>query len=693
MKINERSKFIINKLIQTENYITASEIAEKLQVSNKTVVRQLGSVEKILVQYNLSLERKTGRGMRVIGAPEDKERLLSLIAEKVNTRHEYSPAERCNIILSQLLKSQEPIKLIALSQLLNVTDATISNDLDKIEPWIRKMNMNLVRKPGLGVYLEGLEKDIRKAIISHIYENIHEQDILNLLYSKKKKTNELTSDADKFLLDLVDKNIIQKVEEAVKATMQQQKSSLSMNAFSGLVVHLTLAVQRLLKGETIKIDVAFLGKIKQKKEFELAENIGENIEKVFQVKIPEEETAYITMHLLGARNNYEQDVDIQYSSFHLIRIAKDIVKIAQQESGISLLKKSRLLIGLYKHLKPAVMRIKMKMEIRNPLLQEMKEKYPKWMTLAKKAARPLEEELQTPLPEAEIAYLAMHLGAALEEANMQEQYFKVLVACPTGIGTSKLLATQLKREFSNLEIVAIVSAVNVDYDFYKHENVEFIISTVPIENAKLPVVVVDFMLNENDKTNIIHQMNISTVLKKNVERVKVNYKLIYRLERIDRYIKYIHEVLTNFFYDEYIEIKDIDELCAKTSHVISGELERELLYHDLKNRESKGSTVLNKLMILHTKSKAVQSLHVGVIKLQNEYVLNKENISTILVLLAPDNAEQAALETIGYVSESLLESLNLLDILYEGSSKEIYGELEKIYTNYFKEKYKKVMEG
>ena len=693
MKINERSKFIINKLIQTENYITASEIAEKLQVSNKTVVRQLGSVEKILVQHNLSLERKTGRGMRVIGAPEDKERLLSLIAEKVNTRHEYSPAERCNIILSQLLKSQEPIKLIALSQLLNVTDATISNDLDKIEPWIRKMNMNLVRKPGLGVYLEGLEKDIRKAIISHIYENIHEQDILNLLYSKKKKTNELTSDADKFLLDLVDKNIIQKVEEAIKATMQQQKSSLSMNAFSGLVVHLTLAVQRLLKGETIKIDAAFLGKIKQKKEFKLAENIGENIEKVFQVKIPEEETAYITMHLLGARNNYEQDVDIQYSSFHLIRIAKDIVKIAQQESGISLLKKSRLLIGLYKHLKPAVMRIKMKMEIRNPLLQEMKEKYPKWMTLAKKAARPLEEELQTPLPEAEIAYLAMHLGAALEEANMQEQYFKVLVACPTGIGTSKLLATQLKREFSNLEIVAIVSAVNVDYDFYKHENVEFIISTVPIENAKLPVVVVDFMLNENDKTNIIHQMNISTVLKKNVERVKVNYKLIYRLERIDRYIKYIHEVLTNFFYDEYIEIKDIDELCAKTSHVISGELERELLYHDLKNRESKGSTVLNKLMILHTKSKAVQSLHVGVIKLQNEYVLNKENISTILVLLAPDNAEQAALETIGYVSESLLESLNLLDILYEGSSKEIYGELEKIYTNYFKEKYKKVMEG
>lgn len=693
MKINERSKFIINKLIKTDDYITASEIAEALQVSNKTVVRQLGGVEKILKQHGLSLERKTGKGMRVIGMQADKDELLDLIAENTGMQHEYSPAERCNIILSQLLKSQEPIKLVALSQLLNVTDATISNDLDKIEPWVRKMNMNLVRKPGLGVYLEGLEKDIRKAIISHIYENIHEQDIVKLLYSKKKGKAELISDADRFLLDLVDKNIIQKVEEAVSMTMQEQNNTLSINAFSGLVVHLTLAVQRLLKGEAIKIDADFLGKIKQKKEFAVAEDIGRNIEKVFQVKIPEEETAYITMHLLGARNNYEQDLDMQYSSFHLIRIAKDMVKIAQRESGISLLKKSKLLIGLYKHLRPAVMRIKMKMEIRNPLLQEMKEKYPKWMILAEKAAKPLEDELKTKLPEAEIAYLAMHLGAALEEANLKNCTFKVLVACPTGIGTSKLLATQLRREFSNLEIVAVVSAVNVDYDFYKKENVEFIISTVPIENAKLPVVVVDFMLNENDKANIIHQMNISTALKQNIKRNKVNYKLTDRLKSIHKYIEYINEVLQGFFYREYEEINNIDELCIKVSRILPDELEREFLIRDLQKRESKGSTVLNNLMILHTKSKAVKNLKVGVIKLHNEYMLDKEHISTVLVLLAPEEAEPAALETIGYISESLLDSLNLLDILYEGSSEEIYDELEKIYTNYFKEKFKKVMEG
>ena len=98
-------------------------------------------------------------------------------------------------------------------------------------------------------------------------------------------------------------------------------------------------------------------------------------------------------------------------------------------------------------------------------------------------------------------------------------------------------------------------------------------------------------------------------------------------------------------------------------------------------------------MILHAKSKSIKSLQVGDIKLQREYVKDKMHISTVLVLLAPEDVEPIALETIGHISESLLESLNLLDILYEGSFDEIYNELEKIYAIYFKEKLKKVMEG
>ena len=55
MKINERSKFIINELIKRNTYVTASEIADLLQVSIKTVTRQLVNVEKILNENDLMI--------------------------------------------------------------------------------------------------------------------------------------------------------------------------------------------------------------------------------------------------------------------------------------------------------------------------------------------------------------------------------------------------------------------------------------------------------------------------------------------------------------------------------------------------------------------------------------------------------------------------------------------------------------
>lgn len=692
MHISERSKFIINALIETNDYITASEIASKLNVSTKTVARQLDNVEKILNQYNLSLQRKTSKGMRIIGSDADKLTILGLI--KQSTSHEYSPAERSKIILSYLLKSQKPIKLLALSRLLNVTDTTISNDLDKLEPWINKMHMTLVRKPGLGIYLEGLEKDIRKAIINYIYENFHQKNILTLLY-KWTTNKQITSSADKFLLDLVDKNIIQKVEEAIKFVLNKNEQQISMNDFSGLVVHLTLALQRLLKGETITIAPDFLAQVKAKKEFSLALKISEQLAEVFQTKVPVEETAYITMHLLGARQFYKDNANFEmpYNSFQLMQIAKQMIDIAQSEAQIKIEHKSKLLVGLVKHLGPVVTRIKLNMGIRNPLLQEMKAKYPQWMEIAKKSAKPLEQKLQCELPEAEIAYIAMHLGSALEEATLWRRKFNVIVACPTGIGTSKLLAIQLKKNFINLNVMAVTSITNIDDK--RWQQADFIIATVPIEYAQKPVVVVNFMLSDADKAKIAKQIQLTkfTEHSKSQEtkftESKTEYKLVDKLLWLNQYGSYIQEILQNLFFLNYEQVKTISELCSDISRNVTDD---DILAEELQNREAKGSTIIGNLMILHTKSSQISKLTVGIIKLHQVYTMQNERVNTILVMLAPQNASERALETIGQISEALVDRANFASSLFASSENEIYEELEKIYTAYFKLKYKNIME-
>lgn len=687
MKINERSIFIINKLVQNDAYITASEIANQIGVSIKTITRQLVEVEKIIGEFDLELERKTSKGMRLIGDEKQKQKLLEFL--QVKNIHEYSPIERQNIILSQLLKNQEPIKLISLAKLLDVTEATISNDLDKLAPWINKMNMDLVRRPGLGIYLEGLEKDIRKAIINHIYENIHEEDILTLLYNKQEQ--EIINEADKFLLDLVDKNIIQQVEQAVNKVLLKNYN-VSMIDFSALVVHLTLAVQRLLKGEFINIDNKFLEQLQTKYEYTIANKISESIAKTFQVKVPESETAYITMHLLGARSLYQESLTTQYDNFLLIKIAKAIIAIAEREANVAITKKSKLLVDLVKHLGPAASRMKMHMEIRNPLLKEMKGKYPHWMDIAKKSIQPLEKEIGCVLPEAEIAYIAMHLGAALEESSSEKiEKYNILVACPTGIGTSKLLSSQIKKKFNNLNVKAIVSAVNIDYKRYIKEGIDFIISTVAIEKAQLPVVVVNFMLNPEDIEKIVKQMQ--TVIKSmDIPSKDIHYSLIIKMDKLSKYQQFIKEILNNFVFEKDFIVNNLDELYQKVSNNVFCVQDNKILKEDLYKRELKGSTVVKGLMLLHAKTIAVKNLMIGVMQLTDNLIVNDEKVTTILVLLAPKDADEIALETIGCISENIVGNLNLLEILYQAQFEEIYLELERIYTKFLKEKYQEIME-
>ncbi len=63
---------------------------------------------------------------------------------------EYTPEERQTMILIALLESGEPVKLVSLANDLNVTVATISNDLDKMEEKVEKHGLSLIRKGDMG---------------------------------------------------------------------------------------------------------------------------------------------------------------------------------------------------------------------------------------------------------------------------------------------------------------------------------------------------------------------------------------------------------------------------------------------------------------------------------------------------------------------------------------------------------------
>ena len=189
-KLNSRQKEIIQILTRSTvtNPITISSIADKLSLSSRTVLREMPKIEKWLEENEFKFIKKPGVGL-VIDEDLENQKLILELLEIERIEKEYSKEERKRIIISELLISQDPIKSFYFTSLLKTSEGTLSNDLDSIEDWLKSFNIKLVRKPGLGVYVEGKENDYRKALTNILYETLEEKELINLLKGSLRNLN------------------------------------------------------------------------------------------------------------------------------------------------------------------------------------------------------------------------------------------------------------------------------------------------------------------------------------------------------------------------------------------------------------------------------------------------------------------------------------------------------------------------
>ena len=440
MELTARMRTILSLLLAASGYVTAEHIAAELGVSARTVTREMHGIETALKPYGVMLLRRTGAGFMLSG---DAAALGHLRTELslADVHSTLTPDQRRSILITRLLMADEPLKLFALAHLLHVTDSTVSHDLDRLQPWLAAQQITLVRRPGLGVYVEGAERDIRRALVRIIHDYVDEKELLALIGDDAAEEGPAYA-ADRALLGLVDPAQIRRIDDAVAAETQDR--NIPDSARVGLVVHLALAVRRLQQGDTIVMDAGTLEELRQTEEFSVAETIAARMGEVFSISIPAAEIGYITMHLLGARGMTLPSGGGRVDNFRLVQIAQSIMRRASEKSGAPLMRSRTLLTGLVNHLAPALHRLKLHMYIRNPLLAQMEEEHPELMEIARHAIPMMEEEAGMPVPDDEVAYIAIHIGAALTEAGGDRPAARVLVACPTGLGTSRLLASRLR---------------------------------------------------------------------------------------------------------------------------------------------------------------------------------------------------------------------------------------------------------
>lgn len=653
-----------------EGQATAEKLASILGVSRRTILRDLPGLSDKLKAYGIKLQRKSGKGISLEGESDSLENLKRDI-EKAYQDERVTHEERQKLIILFLLENKEPQKLYSLAKEFGVTEATISNDLDEVEELLSEYGLKLVRRPGLGVFIKGPEKNIRHLITELFYEYFDETQLVRLIRENLKgvlKNEDWVERIKGRFFGFIEKNWLESVESILKKTIEENGINLADSAYAGLLVHVALALKRLKNGEVISIDGALLSAMRGTKEFELAARLASRLETTFGVKIPEEELGYITMHLLGAKLRAgDEDFRELFVMDHqeAVEASLEILKEAGRELKRDLAGDARAVEDLAMHLKPALVRMRMGMEIRNPILPQIKDAYPDLLWVAKKAARVLESRFGVQVPEEEIGYIAMHIGAALER---KIEKAGVVLVCPSGIGSARMLASRIKKELPDLEIIDVVSLLDLERALEKHPETEAVISTVPLEEDRLPVIVVSPLLSYDDVENIKTLIRKKTFLdKKSCEKQKTGGDIAFEL--LEHFS--LEKVNTGTF-EELLDAIG-EKIKSKPGIISVSEVKR-----DINERELKSGTAVPGagISVLHARTVGVEKPFLGLFRLEKPLKMKSmdggiEDVKACLLMLLPKKSSPKEMEIMGRISAALIEEEGFAELLKDGADVEV----------------------
>lgn len=689
MNITPRMKQIFLVLLKEAEPVSVKYLAEQIGVSKRTVQRELEYTASSLKGYEITFMSKTGVGVWLKGTDDEKQRLEETLSEKDDYDVGNRELRRKKLIL-ELLREKGLKKLFYYSSRFKVSEATISSDLEAAEVWLKQYGLRINRKPGSGISVEGSEEDYRRAIRVFVNENIDTQ-VLREAYEAESEPERYAGLKKSNIGQILNDNIMSRVMDCITGMNHDRMLNLTENSYVGLVIHISIAINRILKNEVLDTTPQWVEEMEEDDDLCLAREIVHELEEEFEIKIPKIEVSYICLHIKGAKHEkllWKGTDEKESENRELRQIVNEMINAFDPEKSWALKQDDEFLQGLLAHLQPTLVRLNHGMQIRNPVLDEIRSGYPDIYKKCAQVAVILEKWTGKPVPPEEIGFLTVHFGAAIVRMeNRKEQLRKVQVGviCSSGIGISRLMSSKLERIFKDR--IQLTAYGKKDITPYITSKTDFFVSSISTEITDVPVIYVNPLLNEEDMEKIrrsVYQYERIPEKQSRSDQVTLQLEEINLIAaQINLVIKYMEFIKT----DENISF---EELLIAVSERLSPYSDRqELIREDIMKREKISSQIFAEFgfALLHTRTRGVvrPGFHVCMTRnldsFQDPYF---KNIKVVFVMLVPiDDNLRINNEILGHISSTLIEDFHFLDVILKGEKEEIRDELSRCLKQYF----------
>ncbi|MEH7096945.1 BglG family transcription antiterminator [Neobacillus vireti] len=544
----------IIELTRKKTHCPLDYLSEELRVSTRTIrndIKQLNSDLNGIA----TLENEKGKGYRLFIKDEP---LFENLVEKINSdKHLYdSPQSRIAFIIDQLVNTDKVFTLDELAFEMNIGRTTLVNELKKAAVALDTYHLSIRGKQNKGMYLSGKELDLRFFILDNVYDYLY----------KEYPLDEDIKDA------------------LIKVANQNDLESTTLNRLMKFVI---VMLDRLLKDHPLTETSRKLEKLLDTKDYHLALEIVKTIEEHLPITIPQSEILFITLPIAGRRtptnNRSLADITITDDVKHLLSLIFEQVGLEQD----IILENKDFFEDLQYHLTFMLTRLMFGVRINNPLLSDVKGKYPVAYKMAEMAGEVIEREYSLKVSEDELGYIAFYFGVfiAQNEVNVKRLQ-RVAVICGTGRGTAKLVAIQLQRVLNQNTRIDLFSESEVTKELLAEYNLVF--STVKLAfEPDAPLILINEIF---DESSVSRQIERVTYLQKFKLKDTGNYHSIIKLLINDEKFFILD---SNRSYQENVE-EMVDQLTKK------GYLDR-CFKERLDERSKKGSMVFDQYIALpHT---------------------------------------------------------------------------------------------
>lgn len=497
--LTSRQIDFIKLMLEETEYKPIRYFTEKLNVSDKTLQKDLKIIGNYISKFNVKIDAKRGYGILIdSNASSNIEFVNSL---NINSKEKNSVSveqRRVEILKMLLLNSNSSTSINQLSEKYYVSKTSIVNDLRYIEEWLKKYNIKL-SKTLAGTRILGKETDIRKSIAS-LLEDILEQ---NNEEEKIPKITRIELSTFSALSNIFHLDSIMFIENIIWELEENLNYSISQPYYINLITHILICIKRLKEGNQIESKEDKIKSLDNlnKKVYKNVINLIGKIEERYGVSINNEEIYYIYKYIVSSGFGNTLDNNILISENYINsseEVTNMMIDIMSEFLKINLREDELLQKGLLLHIKPMLNRLNYDIQIKNPLLKEIKERFSEVLGLCMLSIKLMSPYYNiTNISIDEVSYIATYFQAAVERSVSSK---RVLVVCHSGYGTSQLLSTRLKRAFPQWTIVDIVSVHRLgEIDM---TNIDFIVSSVDIDIKDKMYIVVSALLMDRDINNI-----------------------------------------------------------------------------------------------------------------------------------------------------------------------------------------------